>query len=93
MPRYRLKPREADAIRFDGSNADDLVAWAASLGGCVTRGVAIHRGAACDCVIVVTLAGKMAVPLGWWVVRDGDGDLDVVSPEAFGEDYEPLDRP
>jgi hypothetical protein len=91
MPRFTMRPRQIDAMRFTGSNAGVVAAWAASLGGVVVRGVSLRRGTASDVILVATPAGKMACPPGWWVVREPDGSFQPVSPEAFDAGYEPVD--
>jgi hypothetical protein len=81
MPRYRKKPVVIDAIRFTGSNTDEiaeLLQWE----------VVEDGDKYATELIIETLEGNMTAQVGDWVVRGIKGEGYPVKPDIFEATYE-----
>lgn len=81
MGRYRTRPAEVDAVRFDGSEASAE----AIIGLYPDR---VRRGWAQATLYVVTAASTGTISTGDWVVRDERGDVYPVTAYDFEKSYE-----
>lgn len=83
--RYRKKPVEITAMRFDGDNADVIVQW-------IDREDGRHTPAAWDpasgVLSIGTLEGNMRVSVGDYVIRGVQGEYYPCKPRIFRATYE-----
>lgn len=77
--RFRSKPIEVEAIRWTGTNYEQVIAFA-GVDGC-------HMDDGMLRVFDELLGYDRAVVTGEWIVRDGLG-MRTVSPERFALRYE-----
>lgn len=87
--KYRKKPGEVEAMRFDGtvSSAAEIMAWGLRFPGPGRIGATTDsRG---DQVLVIhTLHGPTTAIAGDWVVRGSAGDFWPCQPYIFDATYE-----
>jgi hypothetical protein len=81
--RFRRRPLEIEAVRFDGINADELRAFA----GCPVE--TIGRGRALGAT-VFSPDGVLVVGVGLWLVRGRRGFRVALNAEIM-RDYEAVD--
>lgn len=79
---FRKKPVAIEAIRWTGSNQNELQRWAASHGA---RPDWIFDGSA---LFIRTLEGKMLASIGDWVIRGVAGEFYPCKPEIFAQTYD-----
>ena len=106
MKRYRKRPVEVEAVRFDGTpeSGDAIISWANDPG---VKSVEFHpfladtfRG---DPKVYVahpdpymrieTLEGTMVASVGDWVIRGVKGEYYPCKPDIFEATYEPVEEP
>jgi hypothetical protein len=80
--RYRKRPVEVDAIRYDG-NPESVFAWGRSLD--VDEDAMYYFDGK---FIIPTLEGAMRVDPGDWVIRGIAGEFYPCKPEIFAATYE-----
>lgn len=68
IQRFRKKPVVIEAVRYDGTNAAEIVAFAAPS---AIFNVTLH---------IVTLEGGMLVSIGDWVIKGIKGSSTLASP-------------
>ena len=83
MPKFRKKPVEIEAQRFDGENADDLCKWIGPAGWAGSDAV---DGTV---VMIETLEGQMKAVAGDWIIRGVEGEFYPCKPAIFAATYEP----
>lgn len=76
--RYRKRPVTIEAVRYNGSNADRLRAFARDA-------VVVDP----DCFWVDTKEGRMRGDLGDWLIRGVAGEFYPCKPEIFEATYDP----
>lgn len=88
--RWRKKPVEIDAMRFDGTRAgrDALQEWS---GGAVRRST-INSLDFCTDLGIETLEGTMRVDNGDWVIKGIKGEFYPCKPDIFDQTYDPVMR-
>lgn len=81
-PRYRKKAVVIEAMQYDGTNEDAILAWATrySMDDPIERGV--------SGIFINTLEGQMKVSLGDWVIKGVQGEFYPVKPDIFEATYE-----
>lgn len=85
MPMFRPTPRDVDAFRYDGTNADALKAWIGPDFG------HIHTLAS-GAVEVYHLEGNFKCRPGDYIVRDLQGwRFSVIAPDVFAKDWKPAE--
>lgn len=96
MPRFRKRPVEIEAMKWDGTStgATPIINWVLGGGGtasfvcsdpdqCVeTDGDTPHR------IMIRTLEGTMYADLGDWVIRGVQGEFYPCKPGIFDQTYE-----
>jgi len=85
MARYRKRPVEVDAVRYDGNNVEGVFAWARSLD--VDEDAMYHTSS--SGLVIHTLEGSMRADAGDWVVCGTAGEFYPVKPSIFEQVYEP----
>jgi hypothetical protein len=86
--RYRKKPIEIEAVRYDGANTEEIAAFMA---GEVERatlpgpGRGLHEG-----IIIHTLEGDMPTSVGDWIIRGVQGEFYPCKPDIFEQTHEPV---
>jgi hypothetical protein len=98
MPKFRKRPVEIEARLFSGGydNAQELVLWAAEYGETITwvpqsapartrqEAMFEHK----EGLIIHTLEGQMAGPVGWWIIRGVENEFYACEPKIFDKTYE-----
>lgn len=89
MARYRAKPVEIEAVRWDGAQFLELPRWLAE-----ALAKAPHEP---GCVFIInqlafawSYVGSVPVRAGEFLVRDADGWFEVMEPAEFRRVYEPV---
>lgn len=87
---YRAKPRSIQAVRYDGTNSEEIVEF---MGGprqarvekkkLPGPGRGVHDG-----IVITTLAGSLTASDGDWLIRDAAGGYQPCKPDAFEATYE-----
>lgn len=93
--RYRKKPVEIDAIRFEGCEdakpllfADMPLWFATALSGGVIRVVDQHDDRCC--LSIATLEGPMLASPGDWIIRGIEEEIYPCKDSIFRASYEPV---
>lgn len=86
--RFRKKPVEIEAMRWDGSSYEDVIKWAnnASDG----NGTTIRFDSVLG-LSVRTLEGEMFVITGDWIICGIKGEFYPCKPDIFEMTYEKID--
>lgn len=88
--RYRKKPVQIEAMRFDGSNQDDILSWASSHPDSAPMWVQMAIDGS-SVIVIRTLEGEFACPAGWWILRGVVGEFYGCRPDVFEQTYEAVD--
>jgi chloramphenicol 3-O-phosphotransferase len=83
MARYRKKPVEIDAVQWTGENAEEC---RDVLGG--LEGALAGYRAVTETVMIRTLEGDMACPIGHWIIRGVKGEHYSCEPSIFALTYD-----
>ena len=83
--KYRKQPEFVDAIRWIGSNLDEVSAFCSEL---VLSGGFGFTDRQNGQVVMNTAAGTQRAEPGEWIVKGVDGSFKAVKPEAFAVIYE-----
>jgi hypothetical protein len=84
--RFRKKPVVIEAVRWDGTNVDEV------LGFILPAGSARRIGnQPCDVIIIETLEGTMRADKNDWIIRGVKGEFYPCKPEVFAATYEAVD--
>jgi hypothetical protein len=82
---YRKKPVEVEARYFDGTNANELIAWAhKDLNPAMNSIITETNGG----IIVRTLEGSLFVPAHYWIIKGIAGEFYGCKPNIFEQTYE-----
>jgi hypothetical protein len=81
--RFRKKPVEVDAFRFDGTNADAILNWIGD------HDPQAHAWEAALGIVIQALEGTMIADPGDWIVRGTEGEFYPCKPGMFAATYEP----
>jgi len=81
--RFRKRPVEVEAIRYDGENAGEILSWATRF----TLEDPVEQ-ALSDNLIVHTLHGQTTAVPGDWILKGPQGDFWPCQPEIFEDSYE-----
>ena len=88
MPKFRKKPVDIEAMRYDGGNSYDLTKWAHA-------DRAPEANAVLICTIggisVRTLEGDMLARPGDWIIKGVFGEFYPCKPDIFAATYEPIE--
>jgi hypothetical protein len=87
IPCYRKKPGEIKAVRWNGTNRDEVHALFGELPP-DTQGRLLF--ASDGTIVVPTRDGDRIASLWDWLVRDADGSVSPVTHETFVAAYEPI---
>jgi hypothetical protein len=90
MPRYRKRPVEVEAMRFDGTNATDIIDW-------VNAHVPEDDDPAMweddgPSIQIMTLEGTMRADAGDWIIKGVKGEFYPCKPDIFEATYERSDH-
>lgn len=85
MPLFRKRQIVVEAIRFDGSNADEISRWAAAY-GCK---VFYQEGFTRDLLAIRTLNGRVFAESGEWIIRGIKDEFYPCKNDIFEATYEP----
>ena len=83
--KYRKQPEFVDAIRWIGSNLDEVSAFCSELVLSGGFGLTDRQNGQ---VVMNTAAGTQRADPGDWIVKGVDGSFKAVKPEAFAVTYE-----
>ncbi|MFJ2676383.1 hypothetical protein [Streptomyces sp. NPDC087525] len=89
MGRYRKKPVEIEAVRYDGTNWDEIATFMGRTGRVEETklpgpGRGMHDG-----TVIHTLEGDMTASVGDWIIRGVQGECYPCKPDIFAATYEP----
>lgn len=84
MPKFRKKLIVVEAIRYDGSNYQEIA-------GFVGEKCWVSRRMNAP-VLIQTREGRMSAELGDWVVKGADGEFYPVKEYIFLKTYEPVEE-
>jgi hypothetical protein len=79
---YRKKPVVIEAIRFGGSNHDEIFRWA----GWDMVIVKNDRSV----LVIPTLEGDMTASAGDWIIKGIKGEFYPCKPDIFAATYDPV---
>ncbi len=82
IQRYRKKPVEIEAVRFDGTNGPEIAQWAG--------GDYVDTASEYSSVRVETLEGSMFAAVGDYIIRGVKGEYYPCKPDIFEMTYEPV---
>ncbi len=87
--KFRKKPVVIDAIRFDGTNHNEVADFVMN----VPYGDTDVSGQLRDDVhmVIHTLEGNMRADVGDWIIRGVKGEYYPCKPDIFEATYEPVD--
>jgi hypothetical protein len=88
MPKFRKKPVEIEAIKWEGSeqSVHDVMAF------CNSDDVFYVSGPGdAHSIEIQTLEGRMTASEGDWIIRGVKGELYPCKPDIFAATYEPVD--
>jgi hypothetical protein len=77
--RFRKKPVVIDAVRFNGTNHDEIADF------CAPQPVKVGGGYT---LLIPTLEGEMTASKGDWVIKGVKGEFYPCKPEIFDATYE-----
>lgn len=77
MPKFRKKPVEIEAIRFTGSNYEEIREF-------------IGKNTLCSdlSIVIPTLEGDMVAQKGDYIIKGVHGEFYPCKPDIFNETYE-----
>lgn len=81
--RYRKKPIEIEALRFDGTNAQMIVRWMGAR--------YVSTGVNGDILHIETLEGVMRADIGDWIICGVKGEFYPCKPDIFAATYEAVE--
>lgn len=92
MARYRKRPVEIDAVRYDGRNRDEVVAFIGGLGKVEEKKVSgpgrgMHEG-----IVIHTLEGDMTASVGDWIIKGIAGEFYPCRDDIFRATYEAVEE-
>ncbi|MDD2707524.1 MAG: hypothetical protein PHV34_05895 [Verrucomicrobiae bacterium] len=82
MRKYVKKPVVIEAVRWNGTNSDEMEAF---IGKSATWCVVLGRHI--DCLAISTLEGKMTANLGDWIIKGVNGEFYPCKPDIFEKSY------
>lgn len=82
---FRQKPITIDAVCWDGTNMQEVLAFMAPTHPVYIAGFGVPD----DIAGIRTAEGFQAISLGDWIMKDDDGSVHRVGPERFEAMYEP----
>jgi hypothetical protein len=77
MPRFRKKPVEIEAVRWEGNNLSEIQRFYKPDGILIGDQIAIH-----------TLEGRMLANTGDWIIKGVKGEFYPIKNDIFLETYE-----
>jgi hypothetical protein len=80
--RFRKKPVEVDAVKWDGENVDKITAFLAGHGRFRPLSGVIE---------ITTLEGVMTARKGDWIIKGTKGEFYPCKPDIFADIYEPVE--
>ncbi len=88
MARYRKRPVVIDAVRYDGTNWQEIHEFTDGDVQQSPRTPILRMGSA-DSIEIATLEGIMVAEPGDWIIRGVKAELYPVKPDIFEATYEP----
>jgi hypothetical protein len=83
VTRYRKRPVEVEAIRWDGNNQGEI---AAMFGGVIESIAPMGRSG--EHLVIRTLEGDMTAQRGDWIIKGVRGEAYPCKPDIFADTYE-----
>jgi hypothetical protein len=95
MGRYRKKPVEIDAVQWDGTNIEEIMALV-DFDKLPSDGVHVKPGIShvpsLGTLEIPTLEGVMTANFGDWVIKGVKGEIYPCKPDIFEATYEIVER-
>lgn len=91
MGRYRKKPAEIEAMRWDGSmdSTDRITYWCGGIYDYTVK-PSDHTDK-CEWIAIPTLEGTMKANVGDYVIKGVKGEFYPCKPDIFEATYEPVE--
>jgi hypothetical protein len=86
--RFRKKPVQVEAVRWDGENADEVAEFIGRDGKIEERRVAGPGRGLQPGIVIHTLEGDMTATVGDWIIRGVQGEFYPCKPDIFEATYE-----
>ena len=84
MKKYRKKPVEIEAIKFNGFNFGEINDWMFNCQG-------VYPSYYKESITISTLEGDMKASVGDYIIRGVNGEFYPCKPDIFEKTYEALD--
>lgn len=85
--KYRKKPVVIEAIKWDGTNSDEIMKFSNA-----TKTEDNRTFSTDDRVLVIrTLEGNMYANIGDWIIKGVHGEFYPCKPDIFEKTYEPVE--
>ncbi len=89
--RFRKKPVVIEAIRWDGTDVDSILAF------CLTKASVrrpyVRNESNQHYLLIETREGVMTAEKGDWIIKGVKGEFYPIKPDIFAETYQPADEP
>jgi hypothetical protein len=87
--KFRTQSLEIEAVRFDGSNAEDVIEWV----GCdLCEPCAAGSGDFIRSLLVTTPEGTRRADAGDWIIKEGLGVFYPLKAELFETRFQPAEE-
>jgi hypothetical protein len=87
--KFRTQPLEIEAVRFDGSNAEDVIEW---VGSDLCEPCAAARGDFIRSLLVTTPEGARRADTGDWIIKEGLGVFYPLKADLFETRFMPAEK-
>jgi len=85
MPKFRKKPVVVEAVQWNGSNFDEVMAFMGNSGRAIKQYLGGGR------LVIEALGGEQIAEKGDFIIKGIKGELYRSNPDRFGQTYEPVD--
>jgi len=90
--KYRKKPIVIDAIQFNGSNFEEIFAWARRWHSEDTGPRMCQSNFEAEDLVISTLEGNHLANKGDWIIRGVEGEFYPCKPDIFEKTYEKVEN-
>jgi hypothetical protein len=87
--KFRTQPREIEAVRFDGSNAEEVIEW---VGSDLCESRTAGRSDFTRSLLVTTPEGVRRADKGDWIIKEELGVFYPLKPDLFETKFQPIEE-
>lgn len=87
---FQTKMRTVEARQFTGGKGHKAILDWVNSHDCSREAYAVYEGSKICMLRVPAVLGRSTVHIGYWIVRDADGDFSIWSNGDFTERFEPM---